>query len=311
MNAFVLLTCVFAGDPVPEPVELKVPTGTVYGGIDLPEGKGPWPVVILHAGSGPTDRDGNNPAMKNNSLKMLGAALRESGFAVLRFDKRGIAASAKSLGKLEDLRIEHYADDVVGWVKHLRADKRFSSVAFVGHSEGSLIGTIAAPKATFDAFVSLCGPGRSFDTLIVEQVSKDSESLGKKSGEILAAIAKGEEPKDVPKVLEALFNKPTRPYLRSIMAHDPAKAFAALTCPAMVVSGSTDIQVAEADAVALAKANPKAKAVRVEKMNHVLKEFEGTVKLAQIVSYSDGKRPLHPKLAPAIVAFLKDSFVTK
>ena len=311
MNAIFLLTLCLSADPVPEPVELKVPTGTVYGSLDLPDGKGPWPVVILHAGSGPTDRDGNNPAMKMNSLKLLGGALRGKGYAVLRFDKHGIAASAKSLGKIEDLRIEHYADDVIGWVNQLRADKRFSAVAFVGHSEGSMIGAIAAPAAKFDAFVSLCGPGRMFDTLIVEQVSQDSESLGKKSGEILAAIAKGEEPTDVPKVLEALFNKPTRPYVRSILAHDPAKEFAALTCPALIVSGTTDIQVAEADAVALAKANPRAKAVRIEKMNHVLKEFESTVKLAQIVSYYDGKLPLHPKLAPAIAAFLKDSLPAK
>jgi uncharacterized protein len=311
MIACLMLLMVFPADPMPEAVELKTPTGTIYGGFDIPEGKGPWPLVIVHAGSGPTDRDGNNPQMKNNSLKMLGEGLRANGFAVLRFDKRGIAASAKSLGKMEDLRIEHYANDVVEWAKLIRADKRFSHIAFIGHSEGSVIGTSAAKEAKFDAYVSLCGPGRGFDVLVVEQVSKDSEELGKKSGEIMAAIAKGEEPKDVPAVLQGLFNKPTRPYVRSMLAHDPAKEFGELTCPALIVSGTTDIQVAEADYKALAAANPKAKAVRIERMNHILKEFEKTNKLLQIGSYMDPKLPLHPNLIETISPFLKDSLTAK
>lgn len=311
MIPFLLLCAMLAADPMPEAVELKTPTGTLYGSYDIPEGKGPWPIVIVHAGSGPTDRDGNNPQMKNNSLKMLGEGLREKGFAVLRFDKRGIAASAKSLGKIEDLRIEHYANDVVEWVKLIRADKRFSNVAYIGHSEGSLIGNLAAKEAKFDAFISLCGPGRPFDVLIVEQVSKDSAELGKKSGEILAAIAKGEEPKDVPAVLQALFNKPTRPYIRSMLAHDPAKSFGKLTCPVLIVSGSTDVQVTEADGLALAAANPKAKSVRLINMNHILKEFEKTNKLLQIGSYMDPKLPLHPKLIESISPFLKESLSAK
>lgn len=311
MVSLLILSSVLAAEPTPEPVELKTPTGTIYGGYDIPEGKGPWPIVIVQPGSGPTDRDGNNPQLKNNSLKMLGEGLREKGFAVLRFDKRGIAASAKSLGKIEDLRIEHYANDVVEWTKLIRADKRFSKVAFIGHSEGSVIGTIAAKDAKFDAYVSLCGPGRPFDVLVVEQVSKDSEDLGKKSGEIMAAIAKGEEPKDVPAVLQGLFNKPTRPYVRSMLAHDPAKSFGALLCPALIVSGTTDIQVAEADFKALAVANPKARAIRIERMNHVLKEFEKTNKLLQMGSYMDPKQPLHPKLIDSISPFLKDSLTAK
>ena len=312
MTSLLLVGLLLGAEPTPEPIELKTPTGIIYGGIDLPDGKGPWPIVILHAGSGPTDRDGNNPQMKMNSLKMVGEALRAKGFAVLRFDKRGIAASSKSLGKIEELRIDHYADDVTAWVKLIRADKRFTKIAFIGHSEGSIIGGIAAKNAKFDAFVSLCGPGRNFDVLVAEQVAKDSKDLGEQSAAIMKAIGKGDEPKDVPKVLEALFNKPIRPYLRSCMAHDPAKEFAELTCPAMIVSGTTDIQVAEADSVALSKANPKAKSVRIENMNHVLKEIDKTNKLLQVTAtYLDGSKPLHPKLAPALVAFLTESLSAK
>ncbi|MFO0936433.1 MAG: alpha/beta hydrolase [Gemmataceae bacterium] len=311
MNALLLLSVIVAADPVPEAIELKTKTGTIYGGIDLPEGKGPWPIVILHGGSGPTDRDGNNPQMKMNSLKLIGQALREKGFAVLRFDKRGIAASAKSLGKIEELKIDTYADDVVEWVKLLRADKRFSKVAFMGHSEGSMIGAIAAKSTKFDAFISLCGPGRPFDVLLIEQISKDGKEYGDKSAEILKAIGKGEEPKDVPKVLAALFNKSIQPYIRSCMAHDPAQEIAAIPCPTLIVSGSTDIQVAEADFNALVQAKPKAKSVRLKNMNHVLKEFEKTNKFLQLTTYMNPDLPLHPQLAPALVSFLTESLAAK
>src|SRR5947207_7911396 len=74
---------------VGELVELKTPTGALYGTLDLPASGGPWPVVLLHPGSGPTDRDGNSIAppllfYRNNSLKMLGRALAARGIAALR-----------------------------------------------------------------------------------------------------------------------------------------------------------------------------------------------------------------------------------
>ena len=103
-------------DPKPEQVELKTDTGTLHGVYDLPAGEGPWPVVFIHPGSGPTDRDGNSGFTKNDSLRLLGAALRDAGFACLRIEKRGVAASAKAVGKEDDLRLTTYADDVVVWV---------------------------------------------------------------------------------------------------------------------------------------------------------------------------------------------------
>src|SRR5436309_1753218 len=97
------------GPPPPrlvgELVELTTPTGTLSGTLDLPAGRGPWPVVLLHAGSGPTDRDGNQVLMRNDGLKMLGRALAARGFAVLRVDKRGVGASRKALAKEADIRI--------------------------------------------------------------------------------------------------------------------------------------------------------------------------------------------------------------
>ena len=293
---------------VGEPVELKTDTGTLYGTIDLPARQGPWPVVILHAGSGPTDRDGNGPLVRTDCQKLLGRTLAGGGIAVLRIDKRGVAASAKALAKEEDVRLETYAADVAAWAAHLRKDSRFTKVGYIGHSEGALIGLIAAREAKFDAYVSLCGPGRPLADILREQLKKNlPEDLYKASEPIIADLEAGREVKETPKSLAALFRPSVQPYLISAFKYDPAKLVAEFGGPVLVVSGSTDIQVSAEDAKRLGAANPKAKVVTVEGMNHVLKAVEGTHRLVQLPSYADPTLPLHPKLVPATAAFLKQA----
>jgi alpha-beta hydrolase superfamily lysophospholipase len=128
-------------------VQLETTIGTLQGTLDLPNGTSPCPVVVIVAGSGPTDRDGNQPLMKNDSLKLLGQALAAKGIAALRYDKRGIAESAAAASKEEDLRFETYVTDVVQWVIWLRQNRRFLRVGLIGHSEGSLIGMLAPTRS--------------------------------------------------------------------------------------------------------------------------------------------------------------------
>lgn len=121
---------------------------TLYGTLLVPGHKERPPVILLIAGSGPTDRDGNNAGLrgKNDSLKMLAEELAIAGFASVRFDKRGIGESAAAAPSESDLRFQVFVDDVDAWVKLLAADKRFSSLAVIGHSEGSTLALLAAQK---------------------------------------------------------------------------------------------------------------------------------------------------------------------
>lgn len=298
-------------DPTREAIELKTDTGTLHGTLDLPAGKGPWPVVLLHAGSGPTDCDGNSPFGKTDCLKQVGVVLADGGFACLRIDKRGIAASAKAMVKEEDLRVTTFSDDVTAWVNLLRQDKRFTKVGFIGHSEGSLIGSLAT-AAKFDAFVSLCGPGRTMGDLLREQLKKNlPKELNEKSVAIIADLEAGKEVKESPKELAALFRPSVQPYLISSLKPDPTKELAKLACPVLVVSGTTDIQVAEADYKLLAGCRKGVKAVRIDDMNHVLKTVTTTVQLVQGISYTDPKQPLHPKLGGELTGFFKTAFEAK
>ncbi|MEM1270723.1 MAG: hypothetical protein AAGI08_11835, partial [Bacteroidota bacterium] len=86
-----------ATDTPGEPYDAEVDGGSLSGTLLLPDGDGPFPVAVIHAGSGPTDRDGNSAMMpgKNNSLRYLAEALAAEGIATYRYDKRGVGASLK------------------------------------------------------------------------------------------------------------------------------------------------------------------------------------------------------------------------
>ncbi len=291
---------------VGERVELRTPTGTLFGTLDLPQGRGPWPAVLLHPGSGPTDRDGNQPNLRSDTLALLGRGLAAKGVAVLRIDKRGIAASAKAASKEADLRFKTYVDDAAAWLLWLRADGRFTRVGAVGHSEGALIVTLAAKAGRAEAVVALCGAGRPAGDVLREQLAKSLPAkLKAESDAVLAELEAGREVKEVPAALAALYRPSVQPYLISWLRLDPAAALAAAGVPARIVDGGTDIQIAPADGDRLAELAPAASRVTLAGMNHVLRDCPSTARLDQLKTYLDPSLPLHPGVVDAVADFLR------
>jgi pimeloyl-ACP methyl ester carboxylesterase len=263
----------------------------------------PCPVVVIIAGSGPTDRDGNQALMKNDSLKVLGQGLGAKGIAALRYDKRGIAASAAAATREEDLRFETYVAYVVQWTAWLRRDARFLRVGLVGHSEGSLIGMLAAQQAKVDAFVSLAGTSRAAPALIREQLdTKLAPNLRTRSNQILDELVAGRTVADVPKELAVLYRPSVQPYLISWFKYDPLREMAALRIPVLIVQGTTDLQITVDDAKRLASANGNAKLRLINGMNHVLKR--ATSPAEQQAAYTDPSFPIEAQAVEAIAAFL-------
>src|SRR5262249_23816101 len=136
-------------------VFLEANKGKLGATLDLPATVAPYPCALVLAGSGPTDRDGNQPGLRNDSLKQLGAALAKKGFCVLRPDKRGVGASAGAAPSEAELRFDDYVADAAAWVQFLRHDVRVARVAIIGHSEGALVGLLAAKRGDVDAYVSI------------------------------------------------------------------------------------------------------------------------------------------------------------
>jgi pimeloyl-ACP methyl ester carboxylesterase len=283
--------------------------GTIYGTLEEPQiaGQARIPVVLLIAGSGPTDRDGNNiMAGSNNSLKLLADALVKRGIAVVRYDKRGIAASAKAMVSESDLRFETYIDDAVGIIRQLQSNARYSSITVVGHSEGSLIGMVTAQKADIQGFVSLAGAGFPAGQILRKQLAKQlSPSVMQECEKLLSELEAGKTTSTTPPMmLASLFRPSVQPYMISWLRYDPREEIKHLACPVMIAQGMTDIQVGVEDAQSLAAANPKASMVLVNGMNHVLKAVSADMK-EQIASYGNPMLPVVPTLVDGIAKFVQ------
>lgn len=286
-----------------EAVTLDTLSGTLHGTLVVPEGAAPMPVVLLISGSGPTDRDGNVAGLpgRNDSLRMLATRLAGNDIASVRYDKRGIAASAAAGPQEKDLRFEMYVADAAAWVARLKRDPRFSRVVIAGHSEGSLIGMLAAANA--DAFISIAGASTPAGTLLREQLrTKLPAPLLEQNERILTALEAGQTVDDVPPPLAPIYRPSVQPYMISWLRHDPSKVFGSLTIPTLIVQGTTDVQVSVEDARRLQRANPKAELAIIDGMNHVLKMVSGDV-AAQMPSYSDPSLPVSPELVARITAF--------
>jgi uncharacterized protein len=288
------------------PVTLDTKTGALHGTLLMPAGTtGPIPVALIIAGSGPTDRDGNTPMLpgKNNSLKMLAEALAKSGVASVRYDKRGIAGSMGAATKESDLRFTTYVDDAAAWLEWLRADTRFSRRIVVGHSEGSLIGIMAAQRSPVSHVVSVAGAGRPIGEVLDEQLSRGlPPALLADARRILTELKAGRTVDSVPPPLLVVFRPSVQPYMISWLPIDPAQEIGRLTVPVLVVQGTTDIQASPVDAQRLAKGHPRATLEMIDGMNHVLKEVREASQ--QTASYSDATLPLHPRLVESITKFI-------
>jgi pimeloyl-ACP methyl ester carboxylesterase len=280
----------------------------------MPSGDGKTPVVLIIAGSGPTDRDGNSIAgIRANSYKMIANALATDGIASLRYDKRGIAASVVTGMKEEDLRFDDFVRDAVQWIKVLRADARFSTVTVAGHSEGSLIGMIAAREGGADAFVSIAGVARPAGAVIRDQLKPQLAAMppvwaGSES--ILSSLEAGKTVDPLPQAvaglppLLGLFRPSVQPYLISWFKYSGTDEIAKLKIPVAIIQGTNDIQVGVPEAEALSKAKPDATLVIVDGMNHVLK-MAPAERNANAATYMDPSLQLAPDVTKAISALVK------
>lgn len=288
---------------------LETPTGFLRGSIMMPFRVGKFPLVVFISGSGPTDRDGNSMGLpgKNNALGMLAQALAERGIASVRYDKRGVAGSARAATSEQELRFEMYADDAAAWVKKFRDDKRFSTIIVAGHSEGAMLGILAAQRAPVDGYVSIAGVARRADAVLHDQLAAGlPKPVADQADAILASLAVGKAvpvPRAMP--LSAVFRASVQPYMISWFAWDPAVELAKLKIPVLILQGTADIEVAMSEADSLLKAAPSATLVKVDGMNHVLKGVVGD-QAAQLRSYSDPTLPLVAQLVDAIEKFVKE-----
>jgi hypothetical protein len=214
------------------------------------------PGVVLVAGSGPTDRDGNNRylAEKIDLLKQIAELLANNGIASLRYDKRGIGASTpqpeSSVAAQERFWAwDHFVADVqAAHAELLRHDEiKPYATALLGHSEGGLLSLAAAQamdKKGPYAIVLASTPGRPLREIVHDQIARNAPAFAAEADRIMQAIVEtGHAPDDTPTELKLVFPDNVGAFLQRALVFDPPKALEAVDATCLLLQGGADTQV--------------------------------------------------------------------
>ena len=283
--------------------ELKI-NEAIEGTLIIPDSRETESLVIFIQGSGPTDRNGNQPMMKNDGIKKIAHQLAENGIASFRFDKRIFKMNELKL-KEKDLRFDDFVNDAKDIIKYFDEDERFDNLIVAGHSQGSLVGMLAA-KDMVDGYISLEGAGQPIDNIIVEQVHKMAPPLAENARLAFDEIRENGRTTSYSPMLESMFKPTIQPFMLSWMTYDPAREIAELDIPVLIINGTADIQVETKEAEMLKNANEDAELVILENMNHIFRKIDSKDRLVNTKSYNEPNQPLHPELIPVITEFIKE-----
>ncbi|MBK5196408.1 MAG: alpha/beta fold hydrolase, partial [Proteiniphilum sp.] len=149
---------------------------SLAGTLTLPDRAGVFPAVVLIAGSGPNDRD--ETLFGHKPFLVISDYLTRNGFAVLRYDKRGVGAST---GDYSKATIQHFAEDVHAAVEYLKQRKEIagSHIGLLGHSEGGIIAPmVAAIDKEIDFIVMMAGPGTNGIEVVMDQNDNSMRQQG-------------------------------------------------------------------------------------------------------------------------------------
>ena len=258
-------------------------------------------LAIIIAGSGPTNRNGNQNFSKNNSLKKLAEGLTNNGIATFRYDKR-IVKQIRRGNVDKNMMFDDFVSDASNVIDYFKVKESYNKIYVIGHSQGSLVGMLAA-KDKVDGFISLAGAGQNIGDVIVEQATKMDPKLGKLTQPVVDQLKQGKTVIDYPNALASVFNAGIQPFMINWMQFNPTEVIKELKMPILLINGTKDLQVSEAEAKLLKEANEKSTLTIIENMNHVLFEIKGD-DLENSKSYNESFRPISPQLINSITEFI-------
>lgn len=139
------------------------------------------PAVLLIAGSGNGDRDGNFKKMEMNIYKDLANFLTDQGFVTLRYDKRGVNRSG---GSFLEAGISDFIDDAAVCMQFLKNHPNVDpdNVLILGHSEGALIAPGVHKKEGAAGLILLAGAAGPYKELTALQSEAAFEEMNGEGG---------------------------------------------------------------------------------------------------------------------------------
>ncbi len=259
-------------------------------------------LAIIIGGSGPTDRDGNQNFMKTNNLKKLAQQLAQNGIATFRYDKR-IVKQIKTNAVDPNIKFDDFVSDAIDVVQYFKTEQKFEHLYIIGHSQGSLIGMLAAQQ-NVDGFISLAGAGQSIDAVIIDQVQKTAPMFFEDTKRAFEVLKSGQTTTDYPPALASIFDSSVQEFMMSWMIHDPAAVITKLDIPILLINGTKDLQVSIAEAELLHDASEQSELKLIDNMNHVLFIISGDDQ-ENAKSYNDQSGKISETLVQDIVEFIK------
>jgi pimeloyl-ACP methyl ester carboxylesterase len=281
--------------------ENKIRVGFIDAVLTVPPDVERPPVVLLIAGSGSTDHDGNGPQAKPATLKKLSDQLVARKIATLRYDKRGAGGWKPDYGRPEDFRFTQFVDDATALVNYLRGSRKFSRLVLAGHSEGGLVAILTARRVPVDRLVLLVTAARRQGDLVKAQLEKKLppdklEPIVKAIDAIMAGQTVDPPP-------QGLAIAPSmQPGIASAFTEDPIPPLKLIDQPILIVGGGRDLQMARLDFAALSAAAPIAKTLWLPDMNHVLVDV--TDDADNLTAYNQPERALDSALVDSVATFV-------
>ena len=299
---FICICCIaFAQEHKSIESDIEINT-YVNGTLALPEGVDKPNLVIFIAGSGPTDRNGNQNFLKTDMFKKLSEALTKKGLATFRYDKRVVKQI--KMGKVaKNILFDDFITDAKSVLHYFKSKSEFKKIYIAGHSQGSLVGMIAAKEGA-DGFISIAGAGQPIDAVILDQLQQTAPMFTEEAKAVFKVLKQGKTTNTFPEALSSIFNKDVQPFISNWMSYNPEEEIKTLQIPILIINGTNDLQVSTDEAMRLHSAAKGATLNIIEHMNHVLVEIEGD-RLENAKSYNEPLKPIAPKLIEALYEFIK------
>ncbi len=261
------------------------------------------PLVILIQGSGPTDRDGNQNNLKNNSLRFLAEGLYKNNIASFRYDKRLVKQILEGNFKESDANLNDFISDAKIVIQHFKNDIRFSEIIILGHSQGSLVGMIAAQQNEVSKFISVAGAGHEIDDVVIDQLQKQAPSLVENARLSFDDLRVNGVAKNYSAALTSIFRPSIQSFMYSWMQYNPQTEIIKLNIPILIINGDNDFQVPVSEADKLKEVKPSAELVIISNMNHIFKEIKGSL-IENQQSYNKEDLPVMKELIETITKFI-------
>ncbi len=300
---FLLLFGICSAQEVIITSEEKSITPLIDGTLIIPETSVKLPLVIIIQGSGPIDRNGNQFMQKNNSLRFLSEGLYTNGIASFRYDKRIVKLLRRGTLIEKDIKFGDYIADAISVIDYFKEDERFSKIIIIGHSQGSLVGMIAA-QGRADEFISLAGAGQEIDNVILDQLAIQIPGLKDNARQAFDDLRVNGVTINYSPGLASIFRPAIQQFLLEWMQYNPQVEIVKLDMPVLIINGDRDIQVEVSEAEKLKAAKPDAQYVIIPFMNHIFKKINGD-DLVNSKSYNEYNRPVMPELIEIISGFIQ------